>query len=264
MVRSEIKTFFEHGVQVVWEVDVDKGCSISVHRVTEPDRVVVYRMGDIAEAEPALPGWRMAVSELSYYRDDGILGVTALIDPDVAIDELRAIPGKAEIVRGSIVHFAQSGGLPGWAADQIFSSLHEYTQRTGSGIAVGDNKAFIVDLPGRKSFSPSAALYKGKIGVGFYNGAPAFAVEVQNGLDYSNDAYGRISAKIKDYFAAGTEVVWVVDVLVYDHVRVYRRATPDESTVYRRGELAEAEPAVPGWTISVDQLFYTDFDNVSE
>jgi len=26
-------------------------------------------------------------------------------------------------------------------------------------------------------------------------------------------------------------------------------------TVYRRGQIAEAEPAVPGWTMPVDDLF---------
>jgi len=30
---------------------------------------------------------------------------------------------------------------------------------------------------------------------------------------------------------------------------------PDSPKVYRRGELAEAEPAVPGWTMPVEDLF---------
>lgn len=30
--------------------------------------------------------------------------------------------------------------------------------------------------------------------------------------------------------------------------------TPDQPTVYHRGDLAEAEPAVPGWTMPVDDL----------
>jgi hypothetical protein len=38
-------------------------------------------------------------------------------------------------------------------------------------------------------------------------------------------------------------------------VRVYRASEPDLPTIYRRGEVAEAEPAVPGWTFRVDDLF---------
>jgi hypothetical protein len=40
-----------------------------------------------------------------------------------------------------------------------------------------------------------------------------------------------------------------------DVVRVYRAASPDQPTIYRRGEQAEAEPAVPGWKMPVDELF---------
>jgi hypothetical protein len=36
-------------------------------------------------------------------------------------------------------------------------------------------------------------------------------------------------------------------------VRVYRAG--EEPKVYRRGQIAEAEPAVPGWTMAVDDLF---------
>jgi Uma2 family endonuclease len=38
-------------------------------------------------------------------------------------------------------------------------------------------------------------------------------------------------------------------------VRVYRADEPEQPTIYRRGEEAEAEPAVPGWKMKVDDLF---------
>jgi len=38
-------------------------------------------------------------------------------------------------------------------------------------------------------------------------------------------------------------------------VKVYRATEPTSPTVYRRGETAKAEPAVPGWTMPVDALF---------
>ena len=63
-----------------------------------------------------------------------------------------------------------------------------------------------------------------------------------------------MAEKRVDYFAAGTLVVWDVDVLRESAVRVYRAAEPERATVYRSGELAEAEPALPGWTMPVDDL----------
>ena len=61
--------------------------------------------------------------------------------------------------------------------------------------------------------------------------------------------------KRADYFAAGTKVVWDVDLDSDDVVKVYRASAPETPTIYRRGELAEAEPAVPGWTMPVDEFF---------
>jgi Uma2 family endonuclease len=64
-----------------------------------------------------------------------------------------------------------------------------------------------------------------------------------------------MAKKRVDYFAAGTKVVWDVDLEGDDLVRVYRANSPDDPTIYRRGDVAEAEPAVPGWTMPVDELF---------
>lgn len=49
--------------------------------------------------------------------------------------------------------------------------------------------------------------------------------------------------------------MWDVDVLREQCVRVYRTLDPEKPTIYRRGETAEAEPAVPGWTFAVNELF---------
>jgi Uma2 family endonuclease len=89
----------------------------------------------------------------------------------------------------------------------------------------------------------------------FLQGAPVFAVEVRSEEDYGPAAEREMAAKRRDYFAAGTQVVWDVDVLRSETVNVYRGSEPDQPTVYRRGEVAEAEPAVPGWTMPVDELF---------
>ncbi|MGH8566278.1 MAG: hypothetical protein ACREXW_20250 [Gammaproteobacteria bacterium] len=61
--------------------------------------------------------------------------------------------------------------------------------------------------------------------------------------------------KRRDYFAAGTLVVWDVDVLRDQVVRVYRAGDPGHPTIYRGGEVAEAEPTEPGWSMPVDRLF---------
>jgi Uma2 family endonuclease len=176
---------------------------------------------------------------------------------EATIEDLYRVEGKAELVNGEIILMSPTGGLPGYAGDEIFSSLREYTKRQKLGLAVNDNKAFVVNLPHRKSFCPDVAFYVGEITMKFFEGAPVFAVEVRSEGDYGPRAERAMAKKRADYFAAGTLVVWDVDLLSADVVRVYRASDPETATIYHRGETAEAEPAVPGWTMRVDELFPT-------
>ena len=172
------------------------------------------------------------------------------------VEDLYAAPGKAELVNGELLMMSPTGDKPGWAGDEIFASLHSYVRMTSFGRAVSDNKGFLTDLPGRKSFSPDAAFYTGRPGgMKFFPDVPIFAAEVRSENDYSPQAEREMAAKRADYFAAGCRVVWDVDLLSDEVVRVYRATAPDALTIYRRGEMAEAEPAVPGWKMPVDDLF---------
>jgi Uma2 family endonuclease len=177
---------------------------------------------------------------------------------EATIEDLYQLPenGKAEIVNGELVLMSPTGDLPNRAAGAIYMSLRLHERNVGNGRAYSDNAGFIVNLPRRRSFSPDAAFYIGsRTGGKFLNGAPVFAVEVRSEGDYGPKAERAISAKRQDYFAAGTTVVWDVDVLRDEVVRVYRADDLDNPTVYRRGERANAEPAVPGWQMPVDELF---------
>lgn len=177
---------------------------------------------------------------------------------EATIEDLHRVEGKAELVNGEIVLMSPTGGLPGYAARKIVESLSDYERRAKSGYAFADNVGFKVNLPNRGSFSPDAAFYIGKLQMGFLEGAPVFAVEVRSENDYGTQAEKRILKKRTDYFTAGTLVVWDVDLLSDDVVRVYRSTDPGNPRIYRRVEIAEAEPAVPGWTMPVDDLFVTE------
>ncbi len=164
--------------------------------------------------------------------------------------------GKAEIVGGEIVLMSPTGGLPSRAAGAIYRRLWEYERQTKSGWAYTDNVGFLVDLPGRKSFSPDASFYVGPpAGPRFPTGAPIFAVEVRSEEEYGPAAERAMAAKRADYFAAGTTVVWDVDVIRDGVIRVCRAASPDSPTLFARGGVADAEPALPGWTFLVDEIF---------
>ena len=174
---------------------------------------------------------------------------------EATIEDLYKVEGKAEIVNGEIVLMSPTGGAPNYAAMEITFSLRQHAKRTKSGRAVGDNAAFTIDLPNRKSFSPDAAFYVGPITMKFFQGAPIFAAEVRSANDYGPQAAHKMAHKRADYFAAGTQIVWDVDLLSPDVVRSYHAGAPERPQIFRRGEMALAEPAVPGWSMLVDDLF---------
>jgi Uma2 family endonuclease len=171
------------------------------------------------------------------------------------VEDLYHVRGKAELINGEIALFPPQGAMSNIATGGIRKSLDNYKSLNGGGYVLGGTAAFIVDLPHRQSLSPDAAWWIGEVTMKFCNGAPIFAAEVRSEGDYGKTAEDEIAAKRRDYFATGTLVVWDVDLLSHDAVRVYRASEPDQPTVYRRGEIAEAEPAVPGWRFPVDELF---------
>jgi Uma2 family endonuclease len=201
------------------------------------------------------------VSVLEVIEDDnwlwepGEIKVVPLGRP-ATIDDLRRTKHKAEIVNGEMQVIGPSGGGAGVATGNIVFSLHLYEKRHGGGCVYMSRLTYLVDLPHRQSISPDVSWYTGsQTSARYPHGAPIFAVEVRDWIDHGDEAERRMAAKRADYFAAGTQVVWDVDVLRENLIRAYRAADPEHAIIYRRGEVADAEPAVPGWRFPINELF---------
>ena len=84
----------------------------------------------------------------------------------------------------------------------------------------------------------------------FVSASPDLAVEVRSERDCGLAAEREMAAKRED-FEAGTRVVWDVDP-ESGTIRKYSAADPTRFVTFATGELADAEPASPGWNVSVD------------
>ncbi|WZO98540.1 Uma2 family endonuclease [Isosphaeraceae bacterium EP7] len=174
------------------------------------------------------------------------------------VDDLYQVEGKAELIGGRIVRFMGTGVRPAYVASEIFVSLRLYSKARGKGLAMTDGVAFVVPelASGRESFSPDASYYEGSTpatSMKFAQGPPTLAVEVRSEGDYGPAAERAMAAKRADYFEAGTAVVWDVDP-VAGLVHVFRGPSAVPDATYGRGQIAEAEPAVPGWNVAVDEV----------
>lgn len=177
---------------------------------------------------------------------------------EATIEDLIHAPDDAmyELIDGKLVRMPPTGFEPNLVAGEIFVALRTYARTTGNGYAMTDGIAYIVNLPHRRSFSPDASLARSapENRMRFVDGAPLFAAEVRSAGDYGNAADRAYRAKRAEYFAAGTVVVWDVDP-VAQTVRSYRADSPDTPTLFRMGEFADAEPALPGWRVPASDIF---------
>jgi len=173
--------------------------------------------------------------------------------------DLMRVEGKAELIGGRIVRYPSMGHGPSQISGTIARSLYDYVDSAGRGEAFAGGLGYAIpELPsGREAFCPDASYYDGpppENPMDFIPNPPTFAVEIRGLTDYGPAAERTLAAKRADYFEAGTLVVWDVDPEA-EAIVVYRSTSPTSQTVYLKGSVAEAEPAVPGWTVDVSRVF---------
>ena len=89
----------------------------------------------------------------------------------------------------------------------------------------------------------------------FLAGAPIFAVEIRREHTSGGTAEEKMQQRRADYFACGTLVAWDADLLSEDGIKSYKASDPEHPVIFRRGDIADTEPAVPGWRMAVNDLF---------
>lgn len=177
---------------------------------------------------------------------------------EATIDDLANAPddGRYELIDGKLMRMPPTGFMPSLVAGEIFVALRDYARRSRGGYALPDGVAYIVNLSHRRSFSPDASFTRSapENKMRFVDGAPVFAVEVRSEGDYGPAAERAYAAKRAEYFAAGTTVMWDVDP-VRQTISSYAVDTPDTPSVFHHGEIADAEPALPGWRVPTADIF---------
>jgi Uma2 family endonuclease len=189
--------------------------------------------------------------------------MSTTITPPATLDDLAQVHGRAELINGRIVHLMPSGVLHARVSRRVLRALDDRAAASGAGEAFGDNLAYAFRPPlpplpsGRRSLSPDASYYNGPLPANlskFIDGPPTFAVEVRSEGDYGPAKDSEYEDKRKDYFFAGTQVVWDVDPLA-ETITAYKLSDPTTPVVFRRGDTADAEPALPGWRLKVADIF---------
>ena len=172
-------------------------------------------------------------------------------------DQIKALPADAlyEIVNGEVIEIEHLGFLGSSFASVLIFFINAFAMPRRLGLAIAEGLyQFRADLPQRRpdvSFVPFSR-WPANMTLDFDpptgSTVPSLAVEI---ISPSNTA-AEIEKKRLEYFEAGVTSVWVVfptqrTIHLYD--------SPNESRVIVCGGMLTGGKAIPGFSVSMDELF---------
>ena len=159
-----------------------------------------------------------------------------------------------ELVHGEVRVAAFPAGAHALIVSNIFSALWEFVHGRTLGRVFGDNTGYALPHRGDTIRGPDVSFVRaGRLPAqqplrGLFSLAPDLAVEVLS----PSDTYGEVAEKLEDFFAGGTELVWLVD------ARRWRieAVTPDGvRRVYMEGTTADAAPVLLEFRMDIADVF---------
>jgi Uma2 family endonuclease len=183
---------------------------------------------------------------------------TLTIPPETKLitgEELLAMGdiGPCELIDGRIVPMSPTGEEHGDIEFNLGAELKIFVRQRKLGRVVGgETGIYIRRNPDRIRAADIAFISKqrspGKRRKGFLEVAPELVVEVISPTDTWED----MRSKLKDYFSAGVERVWVIDPENRE-VLVYR--SPKEVETLGEGDTLTGEGVLAGFALPVANLF---------
>jgi Uma2 family endonuclease len=155
---------------------------------------------------------------------------------------------RYELVRGELVRMSPAGEEHGGIGSTIMLHLGGYVRTHHLGKAYALETGFILSRQPDTVRAPDVAFVRAERVVRtthFVSGAPDLAVEVIS----PNDTYTAVDAKIREYLAAGTRAVVIVNPR-NNTVRVHRLSGITEVT-----DVLEVDDVVPGWKMTLEEIF---------
>jgi Uma2 family endonuclease len=177
--------------------------------------------------------------------------------PLMTAEELFQLPDddfKYELVEGGVIRMPPSGAEHGVVAVNVGYLLKGYVKAYDLGTVCGAETGFILKRNPDTVRAPDASFVAKEriptegIPRTYWPFAPDLAVEVVS----PNDRFDEVQAKVAEYFAAGTRLVWVIlpktrTVLAYRSFHEVRSLSADDEL--------NGEAGLPGFTCRVAELF---------
>ena len=161
---------------------------------------------------------------------------------------------RYELVRGELQEMPPAGGYHGNVAFAIASIIGAHIRGKDLGEGFTAETGFVTRRDPDTVRAPDVAfvtkerLAGGRAPDGFVQAAPDLAVEVVS----PNDTAAAIHEKVREYFYAGTPLVWVV----YPGTRsVTVHRSPGDARTLEPGDILDGEPVFDDFRVPVSDLF---------
>ncbi len=163
--------------------------------------------------------------------------------------------GRCELLRGELLMMSPAGSHHGDIVGNLHLAMAQFVKTHQLGrVKVGET-GFIIERDPDTVRAPDIAFVRSQRlhldrRRGFFPGPPDLAVEVLS----PNDAPSEVADKVQQWLESGCESVWVADP-ERRTISVYRKDRPIR--VCRAGETLDDEPLLPGFSLSIDEVFTT-------
>lgn len=160
-----------------------------------------------------------------------------------------------ELIRGELKEMPPAGGELGERAAEMAYLLKDFVKKNQlSGKVYGAETGFILAVDPDTMRAPDASyisidrLAGGCSPEGYILGAPDLSVEIMS----PGDTMAEVKEKADMFLAAGTTLVWVIN---SRRQSVTVLSKDREPRVLSQNEILTGDPVLPGFTISVGDLF---------
>jgi len=181
----------------------------------------------------------------------------AVDDRGYVVEDLYTLPDdghRYELQAGHLLAEPRPGVLHGLVVTALAVAFGEWARAHRTGVVLTGDAGFVLERNPDTLRGPDMAFVSrarfdavGPVGTAF-PGPPDLAVEVLSPTDRPGDAH----AKVADYLAAGTSLVWVVDP-VRRCVTAYERLLAPR--VHGIDEILQDDELLPGFKTRVGDLF---------
>jgi len=166
----------------------------------------------------------------------------------------RNEPYRQELIAGRLHEMEPTGFLHGRVTVSVGRVLDEHVRAHGLGVVVGAETGFVLARDPDTVRAPDAAFVRaervapGDLPETYWPGPPDLAVEVLS----PNDRPAEVEAKARDWLAAGTRAVVVLD----PRAQAATLHRPDsDPVVLGADDVLDLDPELPGFSVVVAELF---------